>query len=70
MLMILWYHDQLGFYILGDWSSLDKSRRYGKDGMLKYLCMHMLAVVSSGSSVRIFIILGNLLIPRQIPKFR
>jgi hypothetical protein len=28
--------------------------------------MYMLVVVSSGSSVRIFIILGNLMIPGQI----
>jgi hypothetical protein len=32
--------------------------------------MYMLAVVSSGSSVRIFIILGNLMIPGKIPKVR
>jgi hypothetical protein len=30
--------------------------------------MYMLVVVSSGSSVRIFIILGNLMIPGQILK--
>jgi hypothetical protein len=32
--------------------------------------MYMPAVVSSGSSVRIFIILGNLMIPGQISKVR
>jgi hypothetical protein len=68
MLMILWYPDQqwvaqLGFYILGDRSSLDRSRRSGKDGMSEYLCMYMIAVVNSDSSVNIFIILGNLMIP-------
>jgi hypothetical protein len=36
--------------------------------MPEYLCMYMLVVVSSGSPVRIFIILGNLMIPGQIPK--
>jgi hypothetical protein len=30
--------------------------------------MYMLVVVSSGSSVSIFVILGNLMIPGQIPK--
>jgi hypothetical protein len=30
--------------------------------------MYMLAMVGSGSSVRIFIILWNLMIPRKIPK--
>jgi hypothetical protein len=30
--------------------------------------MYMLSMVSSGSSVRIFIILGNLMIPGHIPK--
>jgi hypothetical protein len=42
MLMILWYPDQervdqLGFYILGDLSSLDISQRSGKDGLSEYL---------------------------------
>jgi hypothetical protein len=32
---------------------LGRSRRSGKDGLIEYLCMYMLAVVSSGSSVRI-----------------
>jgi hypothetical protein len=50
-------------YILGDRSSLDRSRSSGKGVLSKYLCMYMLDVVSSGSSVRIFIILGNLMIP-------
>jgi hypothetical protein len=73
MLMILWYPDQqqitqLGFYILGDKSSLGRSRRSGKDGLLEYLCMYMPVVVSSGSSVRILYILGNLMIPGQISK--
>jgi hypothetical protein len=68
MLMILWYSNQhrvaqLGFCILGDRSSLDRSQRSGKDGLSEYLCMYMLVVVSSGSSVRIFIILGSLMIP-------
>jgi hypothetical protein len=30
--------------------------------------MYMPVVVSSGSSVRIFIILGNIMIPGKIPK--
>jgi hypothetical protein len=34
-------------------SSLSRSRRSGKDGLSKYLCMYMPVVVSSGSSVRI-----------------
>jgi hypothetical protein len=56
--MILWYPDQhwvalLGFYILGDLSSMDRSRRSGKDGLSDYLCMYMPVVVSSGSFVRI-----------------
>jgi hypothetical protein len=58
MLMIQWYHDQqqvawLGFYILGDRSSLDRSQRSGKDDLLEYMCMYMPVVVSSGSSIRI-----------------
>jgi hypothetical protein len=58
MLMILWYRDQqritpLGFYILGDRSSLGRSRRYGKDGLSEYLYMYMPAVVNSGSPIRI-----------------
>jgi hypothetical protein len=32
---------------------LDRSQRFGKDGLSEYLCMYMPAVVSSGSSVRI-----------------
>jgi hypothetical protein len=32
--------------------------------------MHMLAMVSSGSSVRVFIILGNIMNPAQISKVR
>jgi hypothetical protein len=32
--------------------------------------MYMLAMVSNGSSIRIFIILGNPMIPGQIPKVR
>jgi hypothetical protein len=33
------------------------------------MCMYMSVVVSSGSSVRIFIILGNLMIPRlRVPR--
>jgi hypothetical protein len=32
--------------------------------------MYMLAMVSSGSSIRIFIILGNIMIPGKITKFR
>jgi hypothetical protein len=73
MLMILWYPDQqqvaqLGFYILGDRSSLDRSRRSGKDGLSEYLFMYMPIVFSSGSSIRIFIILGNVMIPGKISK--
>jgi hypothetical protein len=73
MLMILWFPNQqrvaqLGFYIPGDLSSLDRSRRSGKDVLSEYLCMYMLVLVSSGSSVRIFIILGNLMIPGKILK--
>jgi hypothetical protein len=72
MLMLLWYPDeqvaQLGFYVLGDLSSLDISRRSSKDGLSEYLCRYMLVVVSSGRSVRIFIILGNIMIPGQILK--
>ena len=56
--MIIWYPNQqkvaqLGFYILGDRSSLGKSRRSSKDGLPEHLCMYMPIVVSSGSSVRI-----------------
>jgi hypothetical protein len=36
--------------------------------MSEYMCMYMLAVVSSGRSVRIFIILGNIMILGKIPK--
>jgi hypothetical protein len=32
---------------------MGRSLRSGKDGLLEYLCMHMPAVVSSCSSVRI-----------------
>jgi hypothetical protein len=32
---------------------LGRSRRSGKDGLSEYLCMYMLVVVSSGSSIRI-----------------
>jgi hypothetical protein len=32
---------------------LDRSRRFGKDGLSEYLCMYIPVVVSSGSSVRI-----------------
>jgi hypothetical protein len=38
--------------------------------MLEYLCMYMLVVVSSGNSIRISIILGNIMIHGQIPKVR
>jgi hypothetical protein len=73
--MILWYLEQkrvaqLGFYILGDRSSLDRSQRPGKDDLSEYLCMYMPTVVNSGNSVRIFIILGNLMIPGKILKVR
>jgi hypothetical protein len=44
---------------------MDRSRRSGKDDLSEYLCMYMPVVDSSGSSVRIFIILGNLMIPGQ-----
>jgi hypothetical protein len=58
MLMILWYPNQhqvalLGFYILGYFSSLGRSRRFGKDDLSEYLYMYILVVVSSDSSVRI-----------------
>jgi hypothetical protein len=36
--------------------------------MSEYMCMYMLAMVSSGRSVRIFIILWNIMIPGKILK--
>jgi hypothetical protein len=30
-----------------------RSRRFGKESLLEYLCMYMPTVVSSGSSIRI-----------------
>jgi hypothetical protein len=58
MLMILQYPYQqrvapLGFYIVGDRSSLGRSRRSDKDGLSKYLCMYIPTLVSSGSFIRI-----------------
>jgi hypothetical protein len=30
---------------------MGRSRRYGKDGLLEYLCMYMIDMVNSGSLV-------------------